>query len=93
MDNGTMSNRTLIANRERGIVIYMQCAIILDVCSSTYNDRRSIAAYDGVVPDTRALANSDVTNHHRAWRDKDILLYSGPNALVRQDGHDFLLIF
>src|SRR5438045_4018939 len=83
MHNSPMPNRTLITNGERCVGIYMQCAIILDVCAMTNDDRRGIGAYDGVIPDTCAFANSDISYHHCPGGDKNIFFYCGYNTLIR----------
>src|SRR6266705_4238491 len=83
MHDGAMPNRTLITNRERRVGIYMQRAIILDVRTTTNDDRRGIGAYDSVIPETCHFANSDISYHHSAGSDKDIFFYCGHDALIR----------
>src|SRR5260370_14701222 len=83
MNDSTMSNRTLITNSKRCVGIYMQCTIILDIGEATNDDRCCIGAYDGIVPDTCAFANSDVAYHHCTRCDKYIFFYGWQDALLR----------
>src|SRR5215469_5283414 len=69
----------------------MQGAIILDISPACDDDWCGVTTYNSVVPDTGSPANGDIANHHRSRGDKYVVFDGGPDALVREDGHSFLL--
>src|SRR5258706_14039837 len=82
MNDGTVPDRTFVANCQRRILVDMQHAVILYVGSPTNHDRGAISTHDGVVPDACALSNGDVADDHRSWGDEDVLFDSGGNTFI-----------
>jgi hypothetical protein len=82
MNDGTVPDRTFVANGQRGILIDMQHAVILNVGSPTNHDRSAISTHDGVIPDACTLSNGDVADDHRAWGNEDVLFDSGGNTFI-----------
>src|SRR2546425_3529681 len=93
VNNGTMADGTFVANRERCICIYMECAVVLDICATPYDDGCAIAAHDGIVPDACAFVNGDVADDHCTGGDEDVFGDGRPNIVIRENWHDLLLRF
>src|SRR5712691_4742426 len=91
VDDGSMSNCTLFTNGQGGVGINMQGAIILNVSARTNDDGSGIATYNGVVPDACTSMDGDIANDHSPRGNEDIVGDGWPNAVIRENWHDFLL--
>src|ERR1700694_1617950 len=87
-----VSDRATITDGQGRVGIDVQRAIILNVRVSSNHDGSHIATHYGVVPDARALGNSDVANNHGSRRDKNIIGDSRPEAVKWKDRHCLLLM-
>src|SRR5438128_1743538 len=91
MNDGPMPNCTLFTNGQGRIGIDMQGAIILDVGARTNNNGSAVATYNGVIPDACTLMNGDIANNHCTRGNEDVICDGRPNAVIRENRHDFLL--
>src|SRR5260370_20705290 len=91
VNDSPMPYGAFVAYSKRRIGIHVQRAIVLDVRPATNHDGSRIAPYHSIVPNTCTLSNSDIADHCRARCNENILSNSGPNAVVGEDGHGFLL--
>src|SRR5437660_3031480 len=87
VDNGAVSNCTLVANGEGCIGIDVQGAVVLNVGTATDDNGCGVPAHDCVIPDAGAFVDDDVANDHCTRGDKYVVCDGRPDTFIGKNRH------
>src|SRR5579875_363913 len=89
VDHTAMTNGAVLADGQGSIGIQMQHTVVLNVGAPPNKDGSRVSANHAVVPDARALTNSNVAYDIGSRGDKDIVSNTRPYSIKGQNRHVF----